>query len=287
MNAKLKIPIEKTGFGFFIKGKFQSRLFFVFVSILFFLFSFFPAHAQIKVSNMIEPNDSWGMINVNNLFGGCMQVDTHAAMYKTDVQFLKRGMLFVVYDDDLSKLGTQTAIYMFSPPAENDWPYNNPFDIPKLEQNNTIATAGLTTFLKKLNISPMTDPENKTNVYFDASTNQFYRYDDSTDPATYLLITPSASNVSVVAQNGIASTNVQSALEELQTKISTNALRFEYEVKIDGVVEYPVGFELQANSHVFLNGVLLDTGQWTTGASVSDIKLLVSTLVYDKIKIQR
>ena len=245
--------------------------------------------AQIRVPNMMVANDSWGLIDVNKLFGGCMQVDTHADMLKTDVQFLKRGMLFVVYDDDLSTPGPQTKIYIFSPKITSSgksmWPYDTPFQIPAVKQNLTIALAGLTNSLFPLNISANTDPGNKTNVYFDSATNQFYKYDESTDPGTYVVIIPSASHISVVAQNGITATNVQSALEELHANQTS---RFETTVATEGLVDYPIGFELKPNSMVFYNGVLLDyASQWTTGATTSDLKLLVSTSVNDKIKIQK
>ena len=290
MGPIFKIPKNDTESGLFRSEKGYRQVYAKSLFTLLFLIVVLMVQAQIKVPNMIVPNDSWGLIDANYLYGGCMQVDNHAKMLQTDVQFIKRGMLFVVYDDDDVAPGAQTRIYIFSPKTSGvqAWPYNTPFDIPAALQNKTIGSAGLRNFLFPLNITTNTDPGNKTNVYYDSITNQFYKYDESTDPATYVIITPSAANISVVSVGGLASTNVQSALEELQSKINTNALRFETFVLTDGVVNYPVGFELQSNSQVFYNGVLLDyPTQWTVGASASDLKLLVSTLVYDKIKIQR
>lgn len=122
--------------------------------ILTFIFSFLSAEAQLKVPNMFVPNDSWGLIDVNNLYGGCMQVDTHQAMLNTDVQFIKRGMLFVVWDDDDdTSNGYQTQIYMFAPDVSGAWDYNSPFEIPATEQNLTLEARGLTPYLFKLNIA--------------------------------------------------------------------------------------------------------------------------------------
>lgn len=286
----LKYPNIETENFFSVRLRNLGQIFFRVGIFLFFLLSVISLQAQIRVPNMIVPNDSWGLIDANYLYGGCMQVDNHTKMLQTDVQFLKRGMLFVVYDDNDVAAGAQTKLYLFSPllSGVKSWPYNTPFDVPAVKQNLTIASAGLSNYLIPLNISTNTDPGNKTNVYYDSSTNQFYKYDETTDPATYIVITPGASNISVVANGGLTSTNVQSALEELQTKINTNALRFETAVPTDGVVDYTIGFELQANSQVFYNGVLLEyPTQWTTGATTSDLKLLVSTLTFDKIKIQK
>ena len=254
--------------------------------VLVFLFYFLPSQAQIHMPDMLVPNDTWGLIDANNLYGGCMQVETHAALLAMDVQFLKRGMMFVVVDDEPGVTGAQPKMYLFLPP-KGVWNYYSPFTIPAALQNKTIADIpNLYKYLIPLNTSSNTYSATKSNVYYDTASNQFYRYDDVT--SSYILIVPAASNISVIAQNGIASTNVQSALEELNSKISTNALRFETSVLVDGEVNYPVGFALEANSLVFYNGVLLDyPTQWTTGATTSDLRLLVATLVFDKIKIQK
>ncbi|MEI6143253.1 MAG: hypothetical protein WCP85_28505 [Mariniphaga sp.] len=275
-----KNPLREIGRNFLIRGGIFLVLFMV----------LFAAQSQIRVPNMIVPNDSWGLIDANNIYGGCMQVDTHAKMLQIDVQFLKRGMLFVVYDDDDVTPGAQTKMYLFAPllTGPKSWNYNTPFEIPQVQQNNNIISAGLMNYLIPLNITANTDPGNKLNVYYDNSTNQFYKYDQSTDPATYVVITPAAANISVVAQNGISSTNVQSALEELNTKIDANTQRVEIIVQVAGITEYPVGFALKDNSQIFYNGALLDFNtQWKTGATSSDLKLLVQPMVFDKIRIQR
>lgn len=292
MKLIFKIPKCKAGFSRIIGCNFSEYSFFKSVIILLLLFSVFSLKAQIKVPNMMVPNGTWGLIDVNNLYGGCMQVDTHQKMLETDVQFIKRGMLFVVYDDDLSKPGAQTRVYVFIPQLSGvkSWPFNSPFDIPQTKQNNNIITAGLSNFLFPLNISSNTDPGNKMNVYYDSTTNQFYKYDDSTDPATYVVITPKAQNISVVAQNGITSTNVQAALEELQAKVDDNGW-FEYSIATDGDANVPslpavLPFKLKANSLIFYNGSLLSSNQWQ-GNGTTTLVLNVPTLVFDRIRIQR
>ena len=281
------IPKCKAGFTRMLKCKLSSDYSFLkSVIVLLFLFSFFSSKAQIKVPNMMVPNGTWGLIDVNNLYGGCMQVDTHQKMLETDVQFLKRGMLFVVYDDDLSKPGAQTRVYVFIPQVSGvkSWPFNSPFDIPQTKQNYNIITAGLSNFLFPLNISSNTDPGNKMNVYYDSTTFQFYKYDDSTDPATYVIITPKAENISVVSNsvltpNNITSTTVQGALEEL------NDYK-EYTIPSDAIQDVALLFDLKANSRIFVNGSLLESTQWS-GVGTKNLKLLVATLTFDKIRIQR
>ncbi len=261
------------------------------VIVLVLMLSFVSTKAQIQMPNMLVSKGTWGLIDVNNLYGGCMQVDTHAKMLLTDVQYLKRGMIFVVYDDDAVKPGAQTRVYVFIPQVTGvkSWPFNSPFDIPQTKQNLNIITAGLSNFLFPLNITTNTDPGNKSNVYFDTTTNQFYRFDDSTDPATYVVITPKAEYISVVAQNGITSTNVQAALEELKSNGSSTDQRFEGEVQVDGELQtISLSFDLKNNSMVYYNGVLLEFNkQWKMGATAKDFQLLLATMAFDKIRIQR
>ena len=287
MGPIFNYPKKKAEKYFLVSRKNWGQLFLKANIFLFILFSVFNLQAQIKVPNMMVPNDSWGLIDVNNLYGGCMQVDTHTKMLQTDVQFLKRGMLFVVYDDDAVAPGAQTKIYLFSPllTGPKSWVFNNPFEIPSVKQNLNIASAGLSNYLIPLNISTNTDPGNKMNVYYDSTTNQFYKYDDTTDPATYVIITPKAEYISVVAQNGITSTNVQSALEELQAKIDDNGWK-EYTIPSDAVQDIALLFDLKANSQVFINGTLIDSTQWS-GIGTKNLKLLVATLTFDKIRVQR
>lgn len=256
------------------------------VITLVFLFYFLPSFAQIHMPDMLVPNDTWGLIDANNLYGGCMQVETRAALLDMDVQFLKRGMLFVVVDDEATVTGAQPKMYLFLPP-KGLWSYSSPFTIPASKQNSKISdVTNLSTYLIPLNTSTNTYSATKSNVYYDTVENQFYRYDEAT--AKYIMITPKAENISVVPAGNMTSTNVQSALEELNTKIDANTQRKEIVVEVDGVTEYPVGFALKDNSQVFYNGALLDFNtQWKTGATLSDLKLLVETMVFDKIKIQR
>jgi len=202
-----------------------KRLFFVFA---FSLFSYF-AHSQIKMPGMVEPNDSWGVLDVNKLYGGCMQLNTHAELLAVDVQYLKKGMLFIVYDDDAVTAGIQSKMYMFLP-ASGVWDYTTPFLIPAADQNKTISSANLEQYLTVVaaasgltsGASPVMT--NKEIVYYDTVDSKFYRYDAGTSVWVDISPTVAAANVTVVAQNGIASTNVQAALEELQTEINNNVV---------------------------------------------------------------
>jgi hypothetical protein len=133
------------------------------VMVFFFILSSIQVQAQIKMPDMIVPGDTWGVIDVNKLYGGCMQVDTHADLLNIDVQYLKRGMLFVVYDDDATTPGLQTKIYMFLP-AEGTWLYNTPFEIPAANQNKTIASANLESYLVPVNIGSGTNSETTATI---------------------------------------------------------------------------------------------------------------------------
>lgn len=217
-----------------------------------------------------------------------MQVETHANLLAIDVQFLKRGMMFVVVDDEPLVSGAQPKMYLFLPP-KGLWNYSSPFTIPASLQNKTISDIpNLANYLIPLNTSSNTYSATKSNVYYDTATNQFYRYDDVA--ATYVVITPKAQNISVVSQNGITSTNVQSALEELQAKVDDNGW-FEYSIATDGDANVPslpavLPFKLKANSLIFYNGSLLSSNQWQ-GNGTTTLVLNVPTLVFDRIRIQR
>ena len=108
--------------------------------------------------------------------------------------------------------------------------------------------------------------------------------------ATTTVSKTTPSDVSVVAQNGITSTNVQSALEELQAKVDDNGW-FEYAIATDGDAKVPslpavLPFKLKANSLIFYNGSLLSSTQWQ-GNGTTTLTLNVPTLIYDKIRVQR
>jgi hypothetical protein len=282
-----KYPKSGSEIFFSVNPKILGQLLVKACFLLAFLFSMSNLHAQIKVPNMIVPNDTWGLIDANNIFGGCMQVDNHTKMLQTDVQFLKRGMLFVVYDDDDVAPGAQTKIYLFSPllSGPKSWAYNNPFSIPAVRQNLNIISAGLSNYLIPLNITTnkLNTPPTMTNVYYDTSNNTFYRYVESSDPGngTYepIVLQPKASDVTVVAQNNIESTNVQAALEEL------NDFK-EYTIATDGEATVTLLFNLKANSQIFYNGSLLESSQWS-GVGTKTLGLSFGTMKFDKVRIQR
>jgi len=128
----------------------MSKSFFYATFVFLVLFVCTRAQAQVKMSDMISPADSWGLIDVNQLYGGCMQFNSYADLLNVDVQYLKKGMLFVVYDyDGNNSNGLDTRIYMFLP-TSGSWNYTSPFEIPSGDQNKTIATKGLEPYLKKI-----------------------------------------------------------------------------------------------------------------------------------------
>ena len=188
-----------------------------------------------------------------------MQVDTHAKMLQTDVQFLKRGMLFVVYDDDDVAPGAQTKIYLFSPllSGPKSWAYNNPFSIPAVRQNLNIISAGLSNYLIPLNITTnkLNTPATMTNVYYDTSDNTFYRYIESSDPG---------------------SGTYEPIVQDFK----------EYSIATDGETTVALLFSLKASSLVFFNGSLLESTQWS-GVGTKTLTLSVGTMTFDKIRIQR
>ncbi len=98
------------------------------------VFLAFRGTAQVVMPDQMKPGDTWGLIDVNELYGGFMQVDDTAALYAIDVQFVKKGMVVIVYDTDGNELnGIDTKSFMFVPPA-GTWNYTSPFDIPAINQ---------------------------------------------------------------------------------------------------------------------------------------------------------
>lgn len=142
--------------------------------------------AQIKMPGMVQANGTWGVIDANDLYGGCMQFNTRADMLALDVQFLKKGMLLVVYDDNDAVAGNPTQMYMFLPPTAADWDYAKPSDITT-GFDDTIDGRGIfpgwfKTVMSGSDLPPATiDLTNKTIVYFDSSDSKLYRYDSGTD----------------------------------------------------------------------------------------------------------
>ena len=143
---------------------------------LFFLLLFsIKGQAQIKMPDMISPGDSWGIIDVNALYGGCMQFDTYSGLLGADVQYLKRGMLFAVYDyDGINGNGLDTRVYMFLP-ASGVWTYNSPFEVPAASQAKTISSAGLELSLKQVNIG-LSDIAVKGDVSYNSTDGSLYTY---------------------------------------------------------------------------------------------------------------
>lgn len=179
-SATCVLPVYKNGF---------SRLYKIMagkcipVVIMFFLLLFcFKGQAQVTMPDMVAPGDTWGIIDVNKLYGGCMQVDSYSDLLNMDVQFLKRGMLFIVYDyDGDNSNGLTPKAYMFLP-ASGTWSYNTPFEIPAAEQGKTISTDGLEPGLKEINFglsnSGDTNPAtaNAGDVFYNTPDAAFYVY---------------------------------------------------------------------------------------------------------------
>ena len=150
--------------------------------------------AQIKMPDMVVPNDSWGVIDVNKLYGGAMQVETHDDLLDIDVQFLKRGMLFIVVDDDDATSGAQAQMYMFLP-AAGDWDYTTPFEIPAASQNLTIETASLESSLVKVDLSLNSGGST-------GSSTTYYGILSTTDPADTDITGLSSATISSGIYNG-------------------------------------------------------------------------------------
>ena len=145
------------------------------LAIVVFLLVLFGTNArgQVKMPDMISPGDTWGLIDVNVLYGGCMQYDSYAALLNTDVQFLKRGMLFVVYDYDGNNAnGLDTRVYMFLPPS-GGWSYNTPFEIPAADQGKTISSAGLEPALSQLSMG-LSSSASEGDVSYNQTDSKFY-----------------------------------------------------------------------------------------------------------------
>ena len=169
-NRKEIVPrLAKTHYPVFV------RLFQI-LMVLLFLFMGSHIQAQVKMPDMITPGDTWGIIDVNNMYGGCMQFDSYAELLNTDVQFLKRGMLFVVYDYDGNAInGLDTRAYMFLP-ASGAWDYNTPFEIPAASQGNTISSAGLESALSSVSLG-LGSAAAEGDVSYNLTESKFYVYD--------------------------------------------------------------------------------------------------------------
>ncbi len=173
------------------KNKKYWRL--LFVSFVFSLICFY-GKAQVKMPDMITPGDTWGIIDVNDMYGGCMQVDSYNDLLKIDVQYLKRGMLFIVYDYDGDNTnGLDTRAYMFLP-AAGGWIYDTPFEVPAADQGKTISTASLESSLTPVSLG-LSSTGTKGEVSYSLTDNKFYVYDGSswTEITTVPTITSDAS----------------------------------------------------------------------------------------------
>jgi|GEM_PF-1043830 len=132
--------------------------------------------AQVKMPDMVTPADTWGIIDVNQLYGGCMQVLSYSDLLNTDVQFLKRGMLFIVYDYDGNNTnGLDTRAYMFLP-ASGTWFYNTPFEVPAADQGKTISTASLESALTPVSLG-LSSAATKGELSYSLTDKKFYVYD--------------------------------------------------------------------------------------------------------------
>ena len=175
--------------------------------VLLFVLNFSQVQAQITMPDMVVPSDTWGLIDVNKLYGGCMQVNTHAELLATDVQYLKRGMLIIVYDDDNVTAGLQTRMYMFLP-AEGTWNYTTPFQIPAVDQNKTITTSSLESALVPLNLGTNPDPVNKNGVYYDTTAQTFLWYNNATSAWEDITPALTAEVTRATAAEGTLTTNL-------------------------------------------------------------------------------
>jgi hypothetical protein len=166
-----------------------------------FMLSVFCGKAQVVMPDMMKPADSWGLIDVNNLYGGFMQVDSYTALQNVRVQFLKRGMLFVVYDVDGDNTnGITTQAYMFLP-AAGAWPYNTPFDMSATIQSQTIKSALLEKYLIPVSLGMPTGAASGAALgalAFDPATQIFSRY-DGTNWTTFQLATAGIADNSIIA----------------------------------------------------------------------------------------
>jgi hypothetical protein len=156
-------------------SRLKNQLAFHVIGLFFLLLFSIKGQAQVKMPDMISPGDSWGIIDVNALYGGCMQFDTYTGLLGADVQYLKRGMLFVVYDyDGNNSNGLDTRVYMFLP-ASGVWTYNSPFDVPAASQAKTISSAGLEASLKEVNIG-LSVTASEGDVSYNSTDKSLYTY---------------------------------------------------------------------------------------------------------------
>ena len=133
---------------------------------------------QVKMPDMVTPADTWGIIDVNLLYGGCMQVLSYSDLLNTDVQYLKKGMLFIVYDYDGNNTnGLDTRAYMFLP-ASGTWSYNTPFEVPAADQGKTISTASLGSSLTPVSLG-LSSAATEGEVSYSLTDQKFYVYDGS------------------------------------------------------------------------------------------------------------
>lgn len=145
------------------------------IGLFFLLLLSIKGQAQVKMPDMISPGDSWGIIDVNALYGGCMQFDSYSDLLNADVQYLKRGMLFAVYDyDGINGNGLDTRVYMFLP-AAGVWTYNSPFEVPAASQTKTISSAGLEASLKLVNIG-LSITASEGDVSYNSTDKSLYTY---------------------------------------------------------------------------------------------------------------
>lgn len=145
------------------------------IGLFFLLLLSIKGQAQVKMPDMISPGDSWGIIDVNALYGGCMQFDSYSGLLNADVQYLKRGMLFAVYDyDGNNGNGLDTRVYMFLP-ASGVWTYNSPFEVPAASQTKTISSAGLEASLKLVNIG-LSVTASEGDVSYNSTDQSLYTY---------------------------------------------------------------------------------------------------------------
>lgn len=156
----------------------SRRLVYFILPKLFFLLLLLASNqgvAQVKMPDMVQPGDTWGIIDANELYGGCMQVKSYADLLAVDVQYLKRGMIFIVYDyDGTAGNGIDTKAYMFLP-ASGVWDYETPFQIPAADQSKTIATASLESALTPISFG-LSSSGTEGEISYNFDTNQVFVY---------------------------------------------------------------------------------------------------------------
>ena len=136
------------------------------------------AQQVLTLTQPIAPAGTWGLVDANKLWGGCMQVATRNDILAIDVQFLKPGMIFVVTDDNSTTPGNQPGMYIFNPPS---WPYTGQFStfsnddatLLDLFPTATYPTNALLPVDFTTGNTPPVDA-NKKAVFFDISTGTFF-----------------------------------------------------------------------------------------------------------------